>query len=75
MPVISRFHGIVIFMNYNAPPHRHARYQDEEVVVHIESLTVMGTMSCMHCVVCSIGRTHIEQTCSRTGCPRASGSR
>ena len=38
MPTISRFFGIVIFMNYNdhLPPHFHARYQDQEVTVEIE---------------------------------------
>ena len=32
MPTISRFYGIVIFMNYNDhnPPHFHARYQEQE---------------------------------------------
>ena len=47
MPVISRFHGIVIFMNYNdhAPPHFHARHQDEEVIIEIDGPTVTGTMS------------------------------
>lgn len=30
MPSVSRFYGILIFMNYNdhQPPHFHARYQD-----------------------------------------------
>ena len=39
MPTISRFFGIVIFMNYNdhLPPHFHARYQDQEVTVEIET--------------------------------------
>ena len=47
MPTISRFYGIVIFMNYNdhAPAHFHARYQDQEVIVEIESGLVHGTMS------------------------------
>ena len=47
MPVISRFFGIVIFMNYNDhdPPHFHARYQDEEVIVGIETGIVTGMMS------------------------------
>jgi hypothetical protein len=46
MPVISRFYGIVIFMNYNDhdPPHFHARYQEHEVTVGIESGVVTGTM-------------------------------
>ena len=44
MPVISRFYGIVVFMNYNdhAPPHFHARYGDAEGVVEIASLFVSG---------------------------------
>ena len=35
MPVISRFFGIMILMNYNdhEPPHFHARYQDQEIIV------------------------------------------
>lgn len=47
MPTISRFYGIIIFMNYNdhQPPHFHARYQDQEVIVEIDSGTVEGRMS------------------------------
>ena len=47
MPVISRFYGIVIFMNYNdhEPPHFHARYGDQEVIVGIVSGMVTGKMS------------------------------
>lgn len=47
MPIISRFFGIVIFMNYNdhLPPHFHARYQDQEVTVEIESGVVQGRMA------------------------------
>lgn len=47
MPTISRFFGIVVFMNYNdhSPPHFHARYQDSEVAVNIETGSVEGSMS------------------------------
>jgi hypothetical protein len=47
MPTISRFFGIIIFMNYNdhLPPHFHARYQEEEVTVEIETGVVQGRMS------------------------------
>ena len=47
MPVICRFYGVVIVMNYNDhdPPHFHARYQSEEVIVGIETGVVTGTMS------------------------------
>ena len=47
MPVLSRFYGIVVFMNYNdhVPPHFHARYQAQEVIVEIQSGVVTGTMS------------------------------
>ncbi len=47
MPVISRFFGIVIFMFWreHGPPHFHARYGDEEVVVEIETGAVTGRMS------------------------------
>jgi len=47
MPVLSRFYGIVIFMNYrdHSPPHFHARYQEQEVIVEIASGIVRGSMS------------------------------
>jgi hypothetical protein len=47
MPVISQFYGIVVYMNYNDhnPPHFHARYQDQEVIIEIQSGVVTGTMS------------------------------
>ena len=47
MPTVSRFYGIVVFMNYNdhEPPHFHARYQDGEVTVEIETGIVRGMMS------------------------------
>jgi len=47
MPTISRFFGIVIFMNYNDHPlpHFHGRYQDQEVTVEIETGLVQGRMS------------------------------
>jgi hypothetical protein len=47
VPTLSRFYGIVIFMNYNdhLPPHFHARYQDQEVSIEIESGIVQGKMS------------------------------
>lgn len=47
MPEISRFYGIVIFMNYNdhPPPHFHVRYQGQEVTIEIESGLVTGTMT------------------------------
>jgi hypothetical protein len=47
VPVISRFFGIVIFMNYNdpEPPHFHARYQDQEIIVEIQTGVVIGRMS------------------------------
>jgi len=47
MPTISRFYGIIIFMNYNdhQPPHFHARYQDQEIIVEIETGLVEGRMS------------------------------
>lgn len=47
MPTISRFYGIVVFMNYNdhPPPHVHARYQDQEVIMEIQTGHVRGAMS------------------------------
>jgi ABC-type bacteriocin/lantibiotic exporter with double-glycine peptidase domain len=47
MPEVSRFYGIVVFMNYNdhTPPHFHARYQDQEVTVELQTGVVQGKMS------------------------------
>lgn len=47
MPVLSRFFGIVIFMQWrdHAPPHFHARYQEDEISVDIETGAVTGSMS------------------------------
>jgi hypothetical protein len=44
MPEISRFLGIVIFMNWgdHPLPHFHARYGDYEVVVEIDTGVVRG---------------------------------
>ena len=60
MPVVSRFYGIVVFLNYNDhnPPHFHARYQDQEVIVEIQSGLVTGTMS---------KRARGHYNCSSTG--------
>ena len=46
MPVISRFYGLVVFMNYNDhdPPHIHARYQDAEAIVAIATGRVTGEL-------------------------------
>lgn len=47
MPIISRFFGIIIYMYWkeHAPPHFHAKYQDDEVAVNIETGETTGTMS------------------------------
>ncbi len=47
MPVVSRFYGIVVFLNYrdHNPPHFHARYQDQEVIIEIQTGVVTGSMS------------------------------
>ncbi|MGE5621296.1 MAG: DUF4160 domain-containing protein [archaeon] len=47
MPEICRFYGIIIFMNYNDhnPPHFHARYQEQEIIVEIQTGNVEGKMS------------------------------
>jgi hypothetical protein len=41
MPRISEFYGIIIAMYYrdHAPPHFHARYGGDEVLVSVDSLT------------------------------------
>ena len=47
MPVVSRFFGIVVSLNYrdHNPPHFHASYGDDEVVIEIQSGAVTGEMS------------------------------
>ncbi len=47
MPIISRFFGIVIYMYWkdHAPPHFHAKYGDDEIVVEIRTGHVSGNMS------------------------------
>jgi hypothetical protein len=47
MPIISRFFGIVIYMLWreHRPPHFHAKYNDEEITVEIETGKVNGAMS------------------------------
>jgi hypothetical protein len=47
MPEISRFYGIVVFMNYreHEPPHFHAKYQEQEVSIEINTGIVEGKMS------------------------------
>jgi len=44
MPELSRFLGIIIFMNFNEhnPPHFHARYGDYEIIVELNSGIVEG---------------------------------
>lgn len=43
MPEISRFFGIIITMYFkdHAPPHFHARYNEYEVLIAIESLGIV----------------------------------
>ncbi len=47
MPIISRFYGIVVYMLWgdHAPPHFHAKYQDDEVSIEILTGKVTGSMS------------------------------
>lgn len=44
MPEISRFLGIIIFMNFNehAPPHFHAKYGDYQISVEIQTGIIEG---------------------------------
>ncbi len=44
MPEISRFLGIIIYMNFadHPAPHFHARYGDYEIAVEIESGVIRG---------------------------------
>lgn len=44
MPEISRFLGIIIFMNFNEhnSPHFHAKYGEYQIIVQIESGIIEG---------------------------------
>jgi hypothetical protein len=44
MPELSRFYGIVIKMYYNDhnPPHFHAEYSPDQMVVDVNTLAVIG---------------------------------
>ncbi len=44
MPEISRFFGIVIYIFYmdHHPPHFHAKYNEYEAVIRIDTLSVMA---------------------------------
>ena len=46
MPEISRFYGIIIFLNFkdHSPPHFHAWYNEYKVIITIEEGVVMGEM-------------------------------
>lgn len=43
MPEVSRFFGVVIYMYYDdhAPPHFHAEYSGDEVLIRISDLSVI----------------------------------
>ena len=48
MPIISRFFGIaiVLYWNDHAPPHFHAKYGGQEVVIEIKTGRIMkGSLS------------------------------
>ncbi|HTJ54963.1 MAG TPA: DUF4160 domain-containing protein [Nitrosospira sp.] len=48
MPIISTFYGIIIQMYWrdHAPPHFHANYAEDEVVIDIRTLEILkGKMS------------------------------
>jgi hypothetical protein len=47
MPVICRFYGIIVFMNYNdhEPPHFHAKYESQEATIEIKTGITNGKMS------------------------------
>ncbi|MBK1649511.1 DUF4160 domain-containing protein [Rhabdochromatium marinum] len=44
MPELSRFLGIIIYMNWGdyPPPHFHARYGDYEIIVEIKTGVIRG---------------------------------
>ncbi len=47
MPVVAEFFGIYIYLRFldHNPPHFHAKYGNQEVIIDIENGTVKGEMS------------------------------
>lgn len=47
MPVICRFYGIIIYLYWkdHAPPHFHAKYQDNEITIEIKTGKIEGKIS------------------------------
>ena len=47
MPIICQFFGISVYMFWkdHMPPHFHARYGGEEIIMDIESGVIQGSMS------------------------------
>ena len=47
MPIISRFFGIMVFMYWreHAPPHFHAKYGNDEIIMEITTGKITGAMS------------------------------
>ena len=47
MPIVSRFFGIIVFMFWreHQPPHFHAKYGDDEMIVEIQNGKVTGNIS------------------------------
>lgn len=76
MPEISRFFGLVIQMYYDDhnPPHVHARYQGNKVLVDFRgNCCVVIWAPAPRCVCCGIGLTFIPSILSRTGSSPATG--
>ena len=46
MPIISRFFGIIVsmFWREHQPPHFHAKYGDDEVIIEIQTGKVTGNI-------------------------------
>jgi len=78
VPEISRFFGIVVFMNYNdhPPPHFHVRYAEQKAIVAIESPTLLeGHLSPRALgLVMEWAAAHVR-SCLKIGALRVSSSR
>lgn len=78
VPEISRFFGIVVFMNYNdhPPPHFHVRYAEQRAIVAIETPMLLEGQLCHERSASSwSGPPPIDTNCSRTGILRGGSSR
>lgn len=69
MPIISRFFGIIKAMYWrdHVPPHFHAKYGDQEIIVEIETGKIKGNISKRALSLIKEWREYIKKNCRMVG--------